>query len=316
MLHRTPDGCMKRPGCAVLGLAVSVIFQPASPQCAPHHRASSHHPRAIHSKAIHAPLSPPPSAGKLSEGERDRVEEEVGAYVRSCSSNIQKLQAMLSTSPAAASPARQRPPSPDLLAHRQGMVLILSERLGAASALFDRLRSLRYQQLQQAEAARARRLPRGGPAAPATTGELHAHLQRLRQQQEEHRQQQQQNGILRPREAPPHGSGPQQQAQTQVDRENEALQLELLGMSDQVQQAERSVREIATLNQMFSTAVLQQSEQIEKLYAQAVDATHNISAANVQLTKAVKTNRSGRKYLLAFFLIASLSLLFLDWYYS
>ena len=44
----------------------------------------------------------------------------------------------------------------------------------------------------------------------------------------------------------------------------------------QVEQAERTVREIAALNQMFSTAVLQQSEQIEQLYAQAVEATQHI----------------------------------------
>lgn len=39
----------------------------------------------------------------------------------------------------------------------------------------------------------------------------------------------------------------------------------------QVQHAERTVREIATLNQMFSTAIMQQSEQIEQLYSQAVE---------------------------------------------
>lgn len=34
-----------------------------------------------------------------------------------------------------------------------------------------------------------------------------------------------------------------------------------------------------------------QSEQIEKLYADAVEATHNITRANVQLDKAIRTNR-------------------------
>lgn len=61
---------------------------------------------------------------------------------------------------------------------------------------------------------------------------------------------------------------------------------------------------------------LRQSEQIEKLYTQAVEATQNIGRANVQLGKAVRTNRSARKYLLAFFLVASLALLFLDWFNS
>lgn len=36
----------------------------------------------------------------------------------------------------------------------------------------------------------------------------------------------------------------------------------------QVQHAERTVREIATLNQMFSTTIMHQSEQIEKLYTE------------------------------------------------
>jgi hypothetical protein len=159
--------------------------------------------------------------GRLGEAERDRIEEEVGAAVRSCSANIDKLQGMLASAAATAgSPARQRgPPSADLLAHRQGQVLILSERLRAATALFDRLRSLRYQQLQQAEANRLRRLPQreaaAGAGAPQTTAELH---ERLRQQQAA-------GGSI----------GQQQpQQQQQIDAENQALQLELLGMNDQV----------------------------------------------------------------------------------
>ena len=84
----------------------------------------------------------------------------------------------------------------------------------------------------------------------------------------------------------------------------------------QVQHAERSVREIATLNQMFSTAIMQQGEQIEKLYSEAVQATRHIDRANVQLGKAIRTNRAARKYMIAFFLIASLGLIFLDWFNS
>jgi len=90
----------------------------------------------------------------------------------------------------------------------------------------------------------------------------------------------------------------------------------LCTLCTQVQHAERTVREIATLNQMFSAAITQQSEQIEQLYSQAVEATHNIGRANVQLSKAVKTNKSARKYLIAFFLVASLMVLFLDWWNS
>ncbi|EFN52389.1 hypothetical protein CHLNCDRAFT_138844 [Chlorella variabilis] len=261
--------------------------------------------------------------GKLGEAERDRVEEEVGAYVRSCSANIDKLQQMLAAAPPGGSPARQ-PPNADMVAHRQGQVLILSERLRSAAALFDRLRSLRYQQLQAAEAARLRRLPQHGAAGAAggpTTGEVHARLQQAASKVAEWQQQQQQGGE-------PGGSGGGGQQQQQIQLENQALQLELMGMHNQasspllrlwlppVQHAERSVREIATLNQMFSTAIMQQGEQIEKLYSEAVQATRHIDRANVQLGKAIRTNRAARKYMIAFFLIASLGLIFLDWFNS
>lgn len=269
---------------------------------------------------------------------------------------------------AAGSPARPgQPPSADTAAHRQGQVLILSERLGRATALFDRLRSLRYQQLTQQEAARRRRLPQASPGggAPQTSAELHQRLQRGAAATAAEQQQQQ---PWKP--GAPAGGGAQWQQQTQVDAENQALQLELLGMNDQargrgvrcwsgdqnaglpgtpslpqtaslqpllpshaalgcppmripcvqVQHAERTVREIAALNQMFSTAIAHQSEQIEKLYrwaagyctecllqaarcqgpsdpqcrccrccalptcSEAVEATHNISRANVQVS--------------------------------
>lgn len=49
---------------------------------------------------------------------------------------------------------------------------------------------------------------------------------------------------------------------------------------------------------------------------QAVEATGHISRANVQLGKAIRANRSSRKFLLVFFLAASLGVLFLDWWYS
>ncbi|KAL4854768.1 DNA polymerase iota [Chlorella vulgaris] len=266
--------------------------------------------------------------GRLSEAERDRIEEEVGAYVRSCSANIDKLQQMLAAAPpgAGASPARAAAAlNTDLTAHRQGQVLIAAERLRSAAALFDRLRSLRYQQLQAAEAARARRMPQASLQPPVqTTAELHARLQQSasaaaaadgwRPQQ----QQQQQPGGAAP------ADGLQGGGQRQLEMENQALQLELLGMNDQaskaccvhhawaVQHTERTVREIATLNQMFSTAIMQQGEQIEKLYGEAVQATLNIDRANVQLGKAIKTNTAGRKYMIVFFLVASLCILFLD----
>jgi syntaxin 18 len=46
----------------------------------------------------------------------------------------------------------------------------------------------------------------------------------------------------------------------------------LLSMTSDVTRMERSMREIATLNQMFSTAIAHQSEQIEHIYSQVCPA--------------------------------------------
>jgi syntaxin 18 len=67
---------------------------------------------------------------------------------------------------------------------------------------------------------------------------------------------------------------------------------------------------------MFSTAVLHQAEQIETIYMQAVDATHNITVGNKALVKTIDVNRSSSRYILVLFLVASLSLLFYDWFNS
>ncbi len=273
-------------------------------------------------------------AGRLREAERDQVEEEVGAYVRACSANIAKLQSMLHTAPTA-SPAKAVPPSADLMAHRQGSVLILSERLGALASAFDRLRSLRYKQLQQEEANRRRRTPQtaalgGGSGAAitaATGGKINSRTaaalagvgksvgNQLRAAFDATMMDTDASEDAGAAFMRPVGAGGQQM-QGQIDAENVALQAELLSMSDQVQTTEKTVREIATLNQMFSTAILHQSEQIEKLFHEAVAATTTLGRANVQLDKAVKTNKSAQKCMFILLVMASVMLLFLDWWYS
>lgn len=160
-------------------------------------------------------------AGKLPESERDRIEQEVGAYVRSCSANIDTLQQMLRSGAGGGAQ-----PNANQLAHWQGQVLILSERLRSATGLFDRLRSLRYQQLAAAEAARLRRMPLREPEAsplPQTTGQHHEAVLRQRAAAAEGERQ----------AAGGAGDAPQAAAQQQIQAENAALQQELMGMNDQ-----------------------------------------------------------------------------------
>jgi t-SNARE complex subunit (syntaxin) len=83
-----------------------------------------------------------------------------------------------------------------------------------------------------------------------------------------------------------------------------------------VHQVEKKMRDISTLNQLLSAAVMSQAEQIETIYNNAVDATFHLQRGNESLKKAVKLNRSSQLYIFVLLMTASLLLLFFDWFYS
>ena len=84
----------------------------------------------------------------------------------------------------------------------------------------------------------------------------------------------------------------------------------------QVAQVERTVREISTMQQMISTAVMQQAEQIERLSEQAVEATFHVRRGNDELRKTIAVNSSSTLYLVVLLLTASGLLVFFDWFHS
>ena len=53
------------------------------------------------------------AAGRCSEAERDRIEEQVGAFVRTCTDNIARLEASVAAEPAL---------NAHVVAHRHGAV--------------------------------------------------------------------------------------------------------------------------------------------------------------------------------------------------
>jgi syntaxin 18 len=94
------------------------------------------------------------------------------------------------------------------------------------------------------------------------------------------------------------------------------MQDELTTTSQQAFQVERTMREITTLNQMISTAVMQQAESIEQLYNTAVEATINIQRGNKSLKKTLALNRSSTRVYFVLLMTASFLLLFFHWFYS
>ncbi|TXG49870.1 hypothetical protein EZV62_025745 [Acer yangbiense] len=172
------------------------------------------------------------------------------------------------------------------------LVLILSEKLHSVTARFDQLRAIRFQDTIN-KATPRRKLNRVPKSSSADISKPN-------------------NPEIRELdELQPQPLSVQQQL---LDDETRALQVELTSLLDAVHQTETKMVEMSALNHLMSTHILQQTQQIEHLYDQAVEATKNVELGNKEISKAIQRNSSSRTFLLLFLFVLTFSILFLDWY--
>ena len=104
--------------------------------------------------------------------------------------------------------------------------------------------------------------------------------------------------------------------QVQLLTENHHLLDSLESNLDAMHRAEASMASIANLMSLFQTKVLQQEEQIETIYDQAIQSTLHVHSGINQLKQAIQRGVTFRMMMLFMILVLSFSLLFLDWYSS
>jgi hypothetical protein len=301
------------------------------------------------------------ATGGLSSADRDRIEAEVGAVVKTCAAQIEQLKGSVIAAQKEQQAARRRmmaaaahhrrinPPggvgggpaalvNEETIAHLHGVVLALADRLGEVSAAFDKCRAARHSAAAAAAAAYGGGGGGGsggnglglglaggalGPGRPpsARAAEAAQRYSNMAAAQAAADAWEGRNNSGGGGGASGGGGGgggadaaqQQQQQQQQLEAESAALIASLTSRRTQAAQVERSMREVATLNQMLSTAVHHQQQQIELLYDEAVAATRNLRQGNTELRKTVRVNRSTRSYVLALLLTASALLLLFDW---
>jgi syntaxin 18 len=103
------------------------------------------------------------------------------------------------------------------------------------------------------------------------------------------------------------------QEQAHVERQD-ALEEELTQLLDQVRMAEKNVIEMSALSSLFATHVQAQAEQIESLYQDAIESSRHLDMGNVEMKKTIARKGHAQRYVAVILLIATLGLLFLDWY--
>ena len=72
--------------------------------------------------------------------------------------------------------------------------------------------------------------------------------------------------------------------------------------------------EMSALSSLFATHVQAQAEQIESLYQEAIDSSRHFDMGNVEMKKTIARKGDAQRYVAIILLIATIALLFLDWY--
>uniref|UniRef100_G3SBV0 Syntaxin-18 n=1 Tax=Gorilla gorilla gorilla TaxID=9595 RepID=G3SBV0_GORGO len=100
------------------------------------------------------------------------------------------------------------------------------------------------------------------------------------------------------------------------EQENQRLIGEMNSLFDEVRQIKGRVVEISRLQEIFTEKVLQQEAEIDGVHQLVVGATENIKEGNEDIREAIKNNAGFCVWILFFLVMCSFSLLFLDWYHS
>nr|TKS17597.1 syntaxin 81 family protein [Populus alba] len=224
---------------------------------------------------------------RTTEQERDSIEQEVTAFIKACKEQIDILKNSINDEAANTKGwlgIKADTSNTDTIAHKHGVVLILSEKLHSVTARFDQLRAIRFQN------AINKRIPRRNLNRAANTNTSTVDSSKT-------------NNL---------------EFSELDDIQTESLrvqqQVELTSLLEAVQETETKMLEMSALNHLMSTHVLQQAQQIELLYEQAVEATKNVELGNKELSQAIQRNSSSRTFLLLFLSVLTFSILFLDWY--
>lgn len=240
---------------------------------------------------------------RTTEQERDSIEHEITVFVKACKEQIDILKSSINDEESNSKGwlgIKGDHSNADTIAHKHGVVLILSERLHSVTRQFDQLRGIRFQE------AINRTIPRRRPKRvdiSKSTDNSHSNKIELKEPND--------SGLRDPDEIQADPIRVQQQL---LDDETRALQVELTSLLDAAQETETKMVEMSALNHLMSTHVLQQAQQIEFLYEQAVEATNNVELGNKELSQAIQRNSSSRTFLLLFLFVMTFSIIFLDWY--
>lgn len=198
----------------------------------------------------------------LTDKDRDDLDSAVAKFLNKCVAEIDSMKV------AAVAALKRGNGNASFSAHQLGGVAILNEQLQAVSKMSEELRHARIRAAIEARAA-----PEVFYSKRAAKEASRAALEREVAAA---------GGVASDAAANAADMEPYEQ---EFANENIALVNELVETREQVREAEKTVVEIASLNQLLASKVLEQGREIENLYDLAIEATMFVDRGNKELRK-------------------------------
>ncbi|XP_004617477.1 syntaxin-18 isoform X1 [Sorex araneus] len=252
--------------------------------------------------------------GKMTDTERDQIDQDAQTFMRTCSEAIQQLRTQ----------AHKETHSQQVREHRSAVLDFVEDYLKRVCKLYSEQRAIRVKRVVD-----KKRLSRLEPEPNAKTRENASSEQvSLGPAKDPDEKAVAGEGPEKlPAEALPEpelGTWADGRAEDELspeeiqmfEQENQRLVGEMNSLFDEVRQIEGKVVEISRLQEMFTEKVLQQEAEIDSIHQLVVGATESIKEGNEDIREAIKNNAGFRVWVLFFLVMCSFSLLFLDWYDS
>ena len=203
------------------------------------------------------------------------------------------------------------------VAHLHGIALITSEKIEEVAKTLDWMRARRFR--EQAEKAKRLERRRGGDARVGVEAVAKDLMMVKKQTAMPARRRTIENSNGSGDDVGEGSTRSSERRQNQQQRQefvndSDALVAELVEVSRDTQRAESKIVELSALSSMFANVVSKQSQQIEKIYTEALKTTKFLDVGNVEMRKTISRRRSGSNYMAFVLFIATFAVLFLDWF--
>ncbi|XP_066136801.1 syntaxin-18 [Saccopteryx bilineata] len=250
--------------------------------------------------------------GRMTDAERDQIDQDAQTFMRTCSEAIQQLR----------NQAHKDTHSQQVKEHRTAVLDFVEDYLKRVCKLYSEQRAIRVKRLVD-----KKRLSKLEPEANARTRESVSPEKASQGPSEDSKEgpvpEDDPEKVL-PEKPPEFGTWGAGESEDELspeeiqlfEQENQRLVGEMNSLFDEVRQIEGKVVEISRLQEIFTEKVLQQEADIDSIHQLVVGATEDIKEGNEDIREAIKNNAGFRVWVLFFLVMCSFSLLFLDWYDS